>query len=123
MLGLFLEGRPIALKCNFLAPPGSFAFKIAFDENYARYSPGVHLEMANIEQVLAQPGLDWMDSCAIPDHFMINRLWTERRTVQTLLISTGRRFGDLAVSLIPLLRWLKRKLVRPKTPPARLNDE
>jgi hypothetical protein len=119
MLGLFLDSRPIALKCNFLAEPGSFAFKIAFDEAYARYSPGVHLELANMQLVLDHPGLHWMDSCARPAHFMINRLWMERRTVQTLLLATGRRFGDLAVSVIPLLRWLKRMLAHPKPRAAR----
>jgi hypothetical protein len=116
MLGMYLDGRPIALKCNFLAGPGSFAFKIAFDENYARYSPGVHLEMANVEQVHRRAEIRWMDSCAAAGHFMINRLWLDRRAVQTVLVSTGRRGGDLTVALLPLLRWLKRRLFRRRPP-------
>src|SRR5262249_30600983 len=40
MLALRFNGRPIAYKVNLLSGVGSFAFKIAFDEEYARYSPG-----------------------------------------------------------------------------------
>ena len=51
MLGLHVGERPVALKCNFLAGQGSFAFKIAYDEAYARYSPGVLLELENIRRL------------------------------------------------------------------------
>jgi CelD/BcsL family acetyltransferase involved in cellulose biosynthesis len=34
-------GKPLAAKCNLLAPPGSFAFKIAFSEQHQKFSPGV----------------------------------------------------------------------------------
>ncbi|HYV36018.1 MAG TPA: GNAT family N-acetyltransferase [Gemmataceae bacterium] len=115
MLGLFLDGQPIALKCNFLMGEGSIAFKIAFDEDYARFSPGVQLELDNIAEAHARVGLRWMDSCAISRHFMINRLWKERRVMQNVLVATGRRGGDLVVSALPLLRWLQR-LVRRKPP-------
>jgi hypothetical protein len=113
MLGFHLNGRPVALKCNFLAPPGAFAFKIAYDEAFAHYSPGVLLEMENIEQIRKyHPEVAWMDSCAIAHHPMIDRLWTGRRTVQTLLVSAGSRRSDLVVSALPLLRWLRRQLKR-----------
>jgi len=57
--------------------------------------------------------LDWVDSCAVPDHFMINRLYTSRRVIQTVVIATGRNPGGLIVSVLPLLRWLNRLLRRP----------
>jgi hypothetical protein len=117
MLGLFLDGRPVALKCNLMTPPGSFAFKIAFDESFARHSPGVLLELANVEHLHAARPVEWMDSCVNRvDHTMINRLWRERRAVRTLLVATGRAPGDLVVSLFPLARWLKRKFRRPGKP-------
>jgi hypothetical protein len=110
MLGLRLNDQPVALKCNFLAESGGYAFKIAYDESYSRFSPGFLLEMENIQRLQARPEIEWMDSCAVPVHFMINRLWLDRRTIQTLLVSTGKRPGDLAVSLMPLIRWLNRKV-------------
>lgn len=114
MLGLFLDERPIGLKCNFVSPPGSFAFKIAFDETLARFSPGVQLELDNVLQAHQRQGLKWMDSCAVARHFMINRLWRDRRLVQKLWISTGGWIADLVVGGMPFLRALKR-LGRRKT--------
>lgn len=114
MLGLFLDGKPIALKCSFVSGQGSFAFKIAYDESFARYSPGVQLEIDNVEALHSRPGLQWMDSCARPRHFMINRLWTERRPIQLLLISTAGRAGDVAVGVLPLLRGARRLFHRPR---------
>jgi len=77
---LDLDGRPIAMLVNFLCPPGSFSFKTAFDENYAHYSPGVLIQIDNLD-ILDRPGIDWMDSCAAQDHPMIDSLWTERRSI------------------------------------------
>src|SRR5262245_25334691 len=112
MLALRFNGRPIAYKLNFLSGVGSFAFKIAFDEEYARYSPGVLLELENIRLLHERPEIRWMDSCANPDRFMINQLWTDRRAIQTLVISTGKRQGDLVVAAIPLLKWGNRRIFR-----------
>jgi hypothetical protein len=108
MLGLFLDDRPIALKCNFLTGRGSFAFKIAFDEEFARSSPGVLLEIENVRRLHELRSLSWMDSCAIPKHFMINRLWPDRRTIDTFVVSTGKAPGDLTVAMLPFARWAKR---------------
>jgi hypothetical protein len=114
--GYYLDDRPVALKCNLPCPPGSFAFKIAFAEELARFSPGVQMEIANIEALHAQNAIAWMDSCAVADHSMINRLWIDRRVVRTVLIATGRRFGDLTVAVLPLLRWLRTKFRRRSAP-------
>ncbi len=112
MLALRLDGRPIAYKCDFLAGRGSFTFKIAFDEGFARYSPGLLLEIHNIRRLYAQSRTEWVDSCTHPANFMFNRLWPSRRTIQSLLVSTGKAPGDLLVSMFPLLAWLRRKLLR-----------
>lgn len=112
MLGLRFNGEMIALKCNFLSGDGGFAFKIAYDEAYQQFSPGVLLEMDNITAVHNRPALRWMDSCADPNHPMIDRLWGERRTIESLWIATGRRFGNFAVSAAPPMRWLRETIAR-----------
>lgn len=124
-LGLWLNDRPVALKVNFLAAPGSFAFKIAYDEQFAKQSPGVQLELENIRRVHDEPSLDWMDSCAAPGHPMINRLWRGRTIIQNVLVSTGRIRGNLAVGLRPLWRAGRRIFGRSpclstRTPPSRV---
>ena len=80
MLRLELDGHPLAVLVTFRTPPGAFSFKIAFDEAFARFSPGVLLEIENLA-VLADPEIAWTDSCAAPDHPMIDGLWTERREI------------------------------------------
>ncbi len=112
MTGLFLDGRAVALKCSFLALPGSFAFKIAFDEELSRFSPGVQLELQNVAALHEVPGWAWMDSCARPHHFMIERLWPDRRAISTTILASGRAPGGLVVSALPLLRWTYRTFIR-----------
>ncbi len=118
LLGLFLDDRPLALKCNFLAGAGGFAFKIAFDEAYRAFSPGFLLEVEHVRRLHSRPEIRWMDSCAAAQHAMINRLWPGRRTMATVLFATGRAPGELLVSLMPLLQWGRRKLTRRSRPGA-----
>lgn len=112
LLALRLDGKPIAMKCNFVSAPGSFAFKIAFDESYAEYSPGVLLELENITRFHAQDSVkqpvEWMDSCAVPDHSMIDRLWLDRLEIQSVLVPTGMA-GKSVVAALPAIRSLNRK--------------
>lgn len=115
MLALRVGGRPVAMKCNFLADGGAFTFKIAYDEAYSRYSPGLLLELENIRCFHRSPALSWMDSCAEAGHFMANRLWLDRRSLMTLITASGRATGELVVSSLPVLRWIARSL-RPEVP-------
>lgn len=81
MLRIDLDGRAIAMLANFRHGAGAFSFKIAFDEALGRFSPGVLIEIANLHAVQDDPAIGWMDSCAAPDHPMIDSLWAERRTI------------------------------------------
>ena len=82
---LRLNGRAIAMLVTLLSGQGGFSFKTAFDEAYARYSPGVLLQRESLS-LLAGHRLRWIDSCAAQDHPMIDSLWTGRRTVLTLAL-------------------------------------
>lgn len=77
---LRLDGKPLAMLVNFLSSRGSFSFKTAFDEDYARFSPGVLLQLENLK-ILERQDIDWMDSCAAEDHPMIDSLWSGRRHI------------------------------------------
>ncbi len=80
MIRIDLDGAAIAMLVNLLAPPGAFSFKTAFDERLSRFSPGVLLQIDNL-QLLARGDIRWMDSCAVENHPMINSLWGERRAI------------------------------------------
>ena len=98
-LALRLDGRPIAMLANFLTPPGAFSYKTAFDEDYARFSPGVLLQCENLA-LLEHPGTAWVDSCASADHPMIDHFWRERRAIARHSLAIG---GSLRRSLFSLL--------------------
>ncbi|MEK6541196.1 MAG: GNAT family N-acetyltransferase, partial [Pseudomonadota bacterium] len=77
---LRLDGRAIAMLLTLINGKAGFSFKTAFDETYARYSPGVLLQRESLN-ILAERNLDWIDSCAAQDHPMIDSLWHERRSI------------------------------------------
>ncbi len=111
MLALRLDGRPVAMLVNFLAGEGAFAFKSAFDEDYAHFSPGVLLEVEGIRRLHAMPGVQWMDYCTASNDFLFDRLCPDRRMIKTVLTATGGRLGDVVVAAMPLIKWLSRQFI------------
>jgi CelD/BcsL family acetyltransferase involved in cellulose biosynthesis len=89
MLAIEVDGVAIAMKCNFVANDTAFAFKIAYEERFSKYSPGVLLEFFNLKNLLQERTEDvrWMDCRAVPGHYMASRLWTGRRTIATCLMA------------------------------------
>jgi CelD/BcsL family acetyltransferase involved in cellulose biosynthesis len=87
-LTLRLDGRAVAVLTSFLTPPGAFGFKTAYDEAFARSSPGVFLQREFL-QVLTDPAIAWCDSCAAPDHPMIDHFWRDRRPIGRISIAIG----------------------------------
>jgi CelD/BcsL family acetyltransferase involved in cellulose biosynthesis len=77
-LAVRLDGKPLAMLASFLCPPGAFSYKTAFDERYARFSPGVLLQREDL-RLLGRSDVAWADSCAAAGHPMIDHLWRERR--------------------------------------------
>lgn len=99
-LTMRLDGKPIAMLASFITLPGSYSFKTAYDESYSAHSPGLQLQIENLA-TLSRPDIEWTDSCAAEGHPMIERLWTERRTLVSRNIAIGgalRRsvFGSLS---------------------------
>jgi CelD/BcsL family acetyltransferase involved in cellulose biosynthesis len=111
MLAIELDGKPIAMKCNFITGSSAFAFKIAYDEDYARYSPGVLLEQYTMQSIGAGGrNIDWMDSCAKAHHPMIERLWNERRMIADHVIVGCGMLASALVGSMPVLRSVRRRL-------------
>ena len=111
MLGLFLDGQPISMKCNFLSCNVGFAFKIAYEEKFASYSPGVLLELDMMDQFRDDATIRSFDSCASPTHVMIKRLWRHRQPMAHLLISSGSVYPNLRLGLYFLMRSIKKTVL------------
>lgn len=116
---LSLDEQPIAMKTSFISGPASFAFKIAYDEAFGEYSPGVLLEFEKMRYILAHPEVKWMDSCTKPDNEILNRLWMERRPIKSSMVSTPSTLSRTTVFLGRQLKRVRDELTRPSvTPPA-----
>ena len=102
---LTLGARPIAMIVNFIERGDVYSFKIAHDEEFARYSPGVMLEIELMRALENEPGFSFIDSCAAPDHKMINSLWRGRRAMAALNISGS---GAAHKAIFRLLTGLER---------------
>ena len=87
-LALRLDGKPIAMLANFITAPGSYSFKTAFDEDFARFSPGLLLQIENLD-ILGRTDIAWMDSCAVEGHSMIERIWREKRQFVSRNVAIG----------------------------------
>ncbi len=98
-LALRLGGKPIAMLATFLCPPGACSYKTAFDEDYARFSPGVLLQIENLA-ALTNPEIAWVDSCAAQDHPMIDHFWRDQRAVAGHSLAIG---GPLRRGLFSIL--------------------
>ena len=94
-LSLELDGRPVAMLASFITAPGIFSYKTTFDENYSRFSPGMLLQLRNLD-LLTRPHIQWADSCAAADHPMIERIWREKRRMLHVNVGIG---GKLRQSL------------------------
>ena len=92
---LLLRSRPIASIVTLQSGGGAWAWKIAYDESLARFSPGAQATMEFTEALVADDTVACADSCATPDHPMIDHLWRERLAMADLMIGLqpGARFA------------------------------
>jgi hypothetical protein len=72
--------------------------------------PGVQLELEAIHRLHRDRDIQWMDSCAEPNHAMIDHLWVERRTIQTVTVPAPGRFAASIRSLMDLRNHYARAL-------------
>ena len=108
LVGIDCGDRPVSRCCNLLAGEGAYAYRSAYDEAYAEYSPGVMAEIESIRSFHAAPGVAWMDSITDPDNATLNKLWKHRRPIHSVLLGVGG-WGEMWVAMLPMLRWAARR--------------
>jgi hypothetical protein len=82
-----LDGRPIASLFALVDDGEVTLGKIAHDEDFAKYSPGVLIILDATAALMGQPGLLLADSNAKPDHPMIDRIWRDRIACADILLA------------------------------------
>lgn len=116
---LELDRRPIAMACLLreAAPGGgAFVFKIAYEEEFRRQSPGMQLLLELVREVHEpDPAIGWVDSCASPRDTLYSQLWLDRRQLGHRLIGPRTLAGRLLVATASRIARLRR---RPQLPTA-----
>lgn len=112
MMTMKLDGRPIASHVGIYASEGAFALKIAYDESLGQYSPGILLELEAIHELHQQRPrpCQWVDCCSAADSVVMKRVWKQQRTIVSVVCPTGRPGGDLLVSALPMLQYVRSRL-------------
>jgi hypothetical protein len=104
---LMLDGKVIASLIVFIEAGIAYTWKITYDEAYSAYSPGTLLMLDVTRHHLDDPNILGTDSCATPDHPMVNRLWMERRPLGTIVVALtpdADRMARQAASQLHLYR-------------------
>ena len=83
---LSLDGQVIACLVVFVEQGFAYTWKTAYDERYAAYSPGTLLMIEVTGTHLDDPNIVATDSCAVPGHPVMSRIWSERRDMGTLVV-------------------------------------
>lgn len=83
---LELNGEAIASMIVFVSSGEAWTWKTAYNEAFAAFSPGKLLMMRLTEWHLDDLNIRRTDSCAVPDHPVMSRFWTERAQIGTLVI-------------------------------------
>jgi CelD/BcsL family acetyltransferase involved in cellulose biosynthesis len=107
---LIHDGRTLAASITLRSHNAAWFWKIAYDEAFARASPGVQLTLDLTRDLLADASLAQTDSCATAGHPMIDHLWAERLTLTDLLIAPGAA-SHAQLHLARQLEALRRALI------------
>ncbi|XHB99569.1 GNAT family N-acetyltransferase [Nitratireductor sp. ac15] len=83
---LTLDDVVIACLIVFIENGTAYTWKTAYDESFATYSPGTLLMIEVTKTHLDDPNIVMTDSCAVPDHPVMSRLWSERRPLGTMVV-------------------------------------
>lgn len=96
LLALMADGRPIAMKCNFVTAGRVFGFKQAFDESMGRFSPGRLLDVDTMRSFHERPDADMLDTIASATNDSINGMWPDRLELVTVLVLVRGPIGGVA---------------------------
>jgi hypothetical protein len=103
---LLVDARAVAAIVMLRSGTTAWCWKIAYDESFARASPGVQLLTDVTEMLLDDSTIARADSCATEGHPMIDHVWRERVVLAERLISV-RTGGSFAFALACKLEALR----------------
>ena len=103
-----LDGQPIAIQIVLRAGRTAFTWKTTYDERFRDFSPGMLLLEDYTTALLADPTIEYVDSCSYDDSGFMSA-WQHRKAVADLWIDT-RRNGSLEFLAFGILQKVYRHL-------------
>jgi CelD/BcsL family acetyltransferase involved in cellulose biosynthesis len=85
---ILIDGRAIAVAVTLRSADTAWFWKIVYDEKFAQHSPGVILSFCVTEDLVEDQTIVRTDSCATPNHPMIDHIWRERLALCDRLVAT-----------------------------------
>jgi len=115
---ILVDGGAVAAGITLRSGDAAWFWKIAYDERFARYSPGVLVTLALTENLLDDAAVARADSCAPADHPMIDHVWRERLPLCDLMVALrpqapfrfARRLENLRNAAIAAAKQVRDKL-------------
>jgi hypothetical protein len=96
IMTLDIDGKAVASLLIMIEAGTAYTWKISYDEAFSPYSPGMLLMIEATKMLLDDPNVTNADSCAVPNHKMMDRVWAERRQLQTIVIGLGPQTDRVA---------------------------
>ena len=86
----------------------AWSWKIAYDEGMARFSPGLQAMTEVTAALLADETIEFADSCAVPDHPLMDHLWHDRLAMADVMIALR---PDAGFALACRLETMRRDVI------------
>ncbi len=98
---LTLNGKPVATQVLLYSGGTAYTWKIAYDADYGRYSPGILLVDSVTEELFGTEGINAVESCS-PDGSFMETMWTGRRQTIDLLVQLR---GKTSWTFVAMRTW------------------
>lgn len=116
LVALRVDGDAVAMYVCVLDPEctSGWALKTAYDEAFAAYGPGM-LMFSEESVALHDTRLRRVDSCAVPGHPLVEKVWGDRVAIADLVVARSDPAGRAALAVVrrarPALLEVKRRTV------------
>lgn len=108
---LALDGRPLAVSLSLSCHGTTSLVKIAYDEAYARFAPGVLLEHEIIRSCCEDGSEERLDSNSLAGG-LLQRLYPDREVIAEILMATDPRVGAIALDRLVSRELYSRRLAK-----------
>jgi CelD/BcsL family acetyltransferase involved in cellulose biosynthesis len=108
-LSLQAGTQVLAQNTALIGGQGLFGFKKAYDETFARWSPGTLLDLDVLTWFHEMRQLAWLDTCSPPDEGPSGKLFRDSRAVCTLAVPLSS-LGSAAAPMLPIALRARRYL-------------